>query len=559
MTPTLGRIVVRTRVIATAAVLLCAFRVIEHQSPGAAAQPSCFVTLADGPVQGGDLGASCAFFGIPYAASTGGDNRWRPPKPVQPWTTVLNATGTPSSPVCPAVALVGPPGIVGIEDCLKLNVWVPNPFPADPAPVIVWLHTGAFVVTSANFPGTNGRRLASETGVIVVAPNYRLGPFGFLAHAALSAEDAAGSSGNYGLLDQQAALRWVRDNIAQFGGDPGNVTIAGTSAGGQSVGLQLVSPGSAGLFHRAIIQSAYPTSRWASDQEAKAQGDAFATALGCIEPSTLPGCMRSKSQTQVLTALPVALQQVREPVGPTFWEPSVDGVVIPEQPRALFEAGIFHRAPTIVGFNRDEGWGSFITRSFPSGVSLVQYETWVGSEFGPHAADVLALYTAEATASPIEAMAKIVGDAQFACEARRVARAIERTGTPTFLYSYDYEIDTLSLNHVIHGVESNILFGNNYAAPVFVPHTLGDLDNALHHEMAGYWTRFARTGNPNRGDEAAFSWSPFQRPVGAGRGTDKYMILDVVLSEGARLRETQCDFFEPFFFRSVLAGAPAVQ
>ena len=149
------------------------------------------------------------------------------------------------------------PSLSGSEDCLRLNVWVADPLPNGPAPVIVWLHTGAFTGASANFAGTNGRRVAEETGAVVVAPNYRLGPFGFLVHPALAAEPE-GTAGNYGLLDQRAALRWVQENIAQFGGDPDNVTLAGTSAGGQSVGLHLVSPGSSGLFHRASSRAHIP-------------------------------------------------------------------------------------------------------------------------------------------------------------------------------------------------------------------------------------------------------------------------------------------------------------
>jgi para-nitrobenzyl esterase len=525
----------------------------------AAAQSGCVVTVADGDVQGSNLGAACAFLGIPYAASTAGNNRWRPPQAPTPWAGVLNATGTPAA--CPSVNLAGPtPVFSGVEDCLKLNVWAPNPVPTGPAPVIVWLHTGAFIGASGFFAGHRGQTLAAETSAIVVSPNYRLGPFGFLAHSALDSEDPHSSSGNYGLLDQQAALRWVRDNIAQFGGDPNNVTIAGTSAGGQSVGLQLVSPGSEGLFHRAIIQSAYPTSRWTTDPEAKAQGNAFATALGCTDPAQVLTCMRSSSRDAVLTALPQAAQQVVEPPGRTFWEPSVDGVVIPDQPRIRFESGEFHRVPTVVGFNRDEGWGSFISRfitlSFPSGVNLAQYEGWVMNEFGPHASSVLDFYPASSS-TPIEVMARLVGDVQFVCEARRVARAIERTGTPTYVYSYEYIIDELSAAFVLHGVESNILFGNNYSAPVFPSHTLDAADQALHLTMAGYWTRFAASGNPNRGDDSAFSWPRFNRPDGRGRGTDKYIILDSVIQEGERLRETQCDFFEPFFFRSVLGGVPA--
>jgi len=561
MTGSTKRIVARTRLMTAAMVVLSSVLLIEWRGH-VSAQTSCFVSLAAGDVQGADLGASCAFLGIPYADTTAGANRWRPPQAALPWApNPLNATAPPVT--CPAVAVVGPPSLSGDENCLKLNVWVPDPQPT-PAPVIIWLHSGAFIATSANFPGSNGRRFAELTGAIVVAPNYRLGPFGFLTHIALAAEDPAGSAGNYGLLDQRAALQWVRDNIGQFGGDPGNVTLAGTSAGGQSVGLHLVSPGSTGLFHRAIVQSAYPTTRWATLNEAAADGNAFAAALGCTsqDPVQILACLRMKTRDQVLTALPLGVQQVAEPPGRVFWEPVVDGVVIPDQPRSLFDTGRFYRVPTMLGFNRDEGWGNFIARSFAAGVSLVQYETWVTTEFGPYAADVLGLYPADVDPAssaplPIEAMARVTGDAQFVCEARRLARAVERTGTPTYLYSYEHEIDAVSLDHVNHGLESNILFGNNYQPPLFPSYPLNAEDLALHAAMAGYWTRFAETGNPNRGAESVFSWPPFTRPNGNGRGNDKHIVLQAAIGERARLREAYCDFFEPLFLRSVLGGMPA--
>jgi para-nitrobenzyl esterase len=518
-------------------------------------QPSCLIQLDEGAVQGVDAGASCTFLGIPYAASTAGNNRWRPPQPPAPWMPAVLQANTPPLSCAGYSATLAPQGV---EDCLKLNVWVPDPLPTD-APVIVWIHTGSFMSASANFPSTNGRKLAEETGVIVVAPNYRLGPFGFLSHAALAAEDLHGSSGNYGLLDQQAALRWVRDNIARFGGDPSNVTLAGTSAGGQSTGLHLVIPGSDGLFHRAIVESAYPTTRWASAQEAQLQGAALATALGCSDPLSAVACLRAQSQNAVLTALPVAASQVAEPPGRVFFEPIVDGYIIPEQPRILFENGTFLHVPTIVGFNRDEGWGNFVNRSFPSGVSLQAYTSWIMTEFGAHGADVIARYPAASFSSPAEAMARVVGDVQFTCEARRLARSIERTRTPVFLYSYEYEIDDLSLDHVIHGVETNILFNNPYQPPQFPNHPLDASDVALHAQMAGYWVRFASTGNPNTDDESVVRWPAFKHPTGSGRGADKYLILDSVIREGMRPREAACDFFEPFFFRAVLVSVPASQ
>jgi para-nitrobenzyl esterase len=516
---------------------------------------SCLVSTVAGDVQGTDLGGSCAFLGIPFAASTADSNRWKPPQPAAPWA-LINAT-TPPAP-CPQVLPAGGllPGTT--EDCLRLNIWVSDPPANSPAPVIVWLHTGAFFGASANFLSHNGKRLAEETGAIVVAPNYRLGPFGFLAHSALAAEDPAyPSSGNYGLLDQRAALKWVRDNIAQFGGDPGNVTIAGTSAGGDSVGLHLVSPASGGLFHRAIIQSGYSeTVRRVTHAEATAQGDAFATALGCTDPSQVLGCMRSKTRDQVLLALSQAMLQVVEPPNRVYWEPVVDGVEIPDQPRTLYELGAFHQVPTMIGTTRDEAW-VFTSRSFPAGVSFAQYEGWVANEFGAEAPSVLATYPAANFPSPTDALARVVGDGQFASEARRLARLVERTGTPTFLYSYEYEIDDLSVDHVIHGVESNIIFGNNYVPPVFSNHVLTSADLTLHSAMAGYWTRFAATGNPNSDDDNVVHWPAFKHPPGEGRGVDKYIIFDSAIREGQRPREEQSNFWEPFFFRSMLGALPA--
>jgi para-nitrobenzyl esterase len=518
-------------------------------------QDSCYLTLPQGDVRGLDFRASCAFLGIPYAASPAGGSRWKPPQPRAAWSpAVVDArTGVPQ---CPQVQL--PQGVLlGSEDCLFMNVWTRDLRPAALAPVVVWLHTGAFIGASANFAGSNGRTFAEQTGAVVVAPNYRVGPLGFLAHRALAAEDAMRpTSGNYGFLDQQAALRWVQENIARFGGDPNNVTLAGTSAGGASVGLHLVSPGSAGLYHRAILQSAYlSTTRWTTHQQFSLTGDAWATAIGCTDPSEVLACMRSKTRDQVLTAIPVGTLQIVEPVGRVYWEPVVDGLVVPDQPRALFESGAFHRVPTIIGFNRDEGWGSFITRSFPTGVTLAQYEGWVMNEFGPHGSSVLDIYPASSFASPIEAMARVTADAQFACEGRRLARLIERTRTPIYMYSYEHEIDDLSLDHVIHGVESNIVFGNNYVPPIFAVHDLNDVDRLLHADMLGYWSRFSATGNPNGSD--AVHWPEFKHPTGRGRGSDKYIVLDSAIREDMRLQEVQCNFFEPFFLRSLLGGVPA--
>lgn len=522
---------------------------------GASGQgPSCLVTTVGGDVQGADNGASCSFLGVPFARPPIDALRWTPPHPATPWSpSVLAATAPPLS--CPTV-FTGSPS--GSEDCLKLNIWVSDPPPTAPAPVIVWFHTGGFSAASANFASHNGRRLAETQGVIVVAPNYRHGPFGFLAHPSLAAEDPAyPSTGNYGLLDQRAALQWVRDNIAHFGGDPWNVTIAGTSAGAQSVGLHLVSPGSAQYFHRAIVQSAFPTLRAPTRPEAEAQGQEFAARLGCTDPSTVLACLRLKTRNEVLIAGNQALEQVVEQPNRVHWRPIVDGLVIPDQPRTLLERHAFNHVPLIVGSNRDEGWGNFITRSFPMGVSTAQYESWVSTEFGDDAADVLTAYPPGAYASPMEAMARVVGDGQFTCEARRLARLAQGTGKPVFLYSYEYEIDDLSVDHVIHGVESNIIFGNSYVPPQYANHTLTPSDDALFEAMSEYWTTFADKGSPNREPSRLVRWPAFTRQDEHGAGPDLSLILDATIREARRPREANCDVWERRFLRPMTLDVPA--
>jgi para-nitrobenzyl esterase len=529
--------------------------VFVHSLETPTGQASCLVTTQSGGVQGLDVGASCSFLGVPYAAPPTGSLRWRPPQPAAPWATTLPVTT--QGPNCPNVN-AGP--VQGLEDCLKMNIWVPDPLPTTPVPVIVWFHTGGFVAASNNFAGHRAQRLVEETGVIVVAPNYRLGPFGFLAHTALAAEDPSRPvSGNYGLLDQQWSLQWVRTHVSAFGGDPNNVTIAGTSAGGDSTGLHLVLPGSAGLFHRAIIQSGTPTIRWPTHDESAAQGTAFATALGCTDAATVPACLRLKTLAQIMTAMPVGLQSVVEQAGRAYWYPTVDGVELPAQPRVLFETGQFHQVPTMVGATRDEGAGSFLTRGFSSGVTLAQYESWVATEFGADAAAVLAQYPAGQYPLPADALARIVGDGQFLCECRRLARLLSNVHVPAYLYSYEYEIDDLAPDRVIHGVEANILFGNNYVPPQFANHPLNAFDNALHAQMAGYWSRFAATGNPNVDDDSVVHWHTSRHPQGDGRGADRHLVLDLTIRSDKRLREDACNSWEPFFFRSMLTGRPAWQ
>ena len=513
--------------------------------------PSCLVATAGGDVQGVDRGDSCAFLGIPYAAPPIGQLRWKPPQPPAGWTGPLNVTTPPSG--CASINAMGQP--TGSEDCLKLNVWTPDPRRASKAPVIVWLHTGSFVAASANQGAHNGQHLAEETGTIVVAPNYRLGPLGFLAHPALSDEDASyPSSGNYGLLDQRAALEWVQANIAAFGGDPSRVTIAGTSAGAHSVSLHVTSPGSAGLFHRAVMQSGFGTFKFPTRDEAEDQGARLATALGCIDPAGVLTCLRASTRQQVLLALSLGSFEFRE--RPVHWTPNVDGLEVRDQPRRLYESGDFARVPVLLGVNRDEGW-TFVTRSFSAAMTPGDYESAIDAEFGDDAAAVLARYPAGATADPRDALSQLTGDAEYVCEAQRLARAVERTGAPVFMYSFEYEVDAIAPDRVIHGLETNFVFGNDFGPPLISSLPLTGEDRVLARAMGGYWSRFAATGNPNTDDPTIVHWPAFKHPTGPGRGSAKYLTFGNTIREGQRLKEAECMFWSPFFFRSLVGPVPA--
>ena len=523
---------------------LLVFFVPNAASQSASISSTCLVMTSGGLVQGQDLGTTCAFLGIPYVAAPTGNLRWKPPQPKAPWAPATLNVITP------------PPSCTANEDCLKLNVWAPKQLLVDPAPVLVWFHTGGFSAASANFAANNGQKLAEQTGVIVVAPNYRLGPLGFLAHRALTAENPAyASSGNYGLLDQRAAMAWVRDNIRAFGGDSHNVTIGGQSAGSHSVSLHMVSPASWGLFQHAIMQSGYASTRWRTRQEAEALGDQVATVLGCMDPSQVLSCLRGKTFSQVLAAFPSGRDQIVEP-GTMTWSPVVDGLEIPDQPRLQYERGAFSRVPVLLGATKDDGW-VFVDRSFPSGVTESQYQSVIQTEFGPYAPDFLTRYPLSLFPTPKDALAQIADDVEYICEAVRIAHLVERTGTPVFLYSFEYIVEGIASNRSIHGLDTNLAFINNYATNFPAAHVLNAADLALAGAMSGYFTRFAATGSPNTDDETVVHWPEFKSPAGRGRGAEKYIIFNSTIVEGKRLREQQCNFEEPFFFRTISGPIPA--
>lgn len=306
------------------------------------------VETAAGPVQGIVRATTVQYLGIPFGAPPVGELRWRPPVKAQPWTNVRDASQAASH--C-LQALPSQDGINSSEDCLYLNVYAPKSTLAgkdvkpSPKPVMVWIYGGA------NFHGASNifdaTPLAETGDVVVVTLNYRVGPLGFLAHPALDAEDHPAV--NYGVMDQQLALQWVRENIARFGGDSKNVTIFGESAGGMNSATHLISPLSAGLFDKAIIQSGAYQLDTPSLADSEVQGAAFAARVGCRDAATAAACLRALPADKLM-----AEGGEINTLAAAHPQSTVDGKILPEAQRAAFAAGHFKRVPVLAGSTRDE-------------------------------------------------------------------------------------------------------------------------------------------------------------------------------------------------------------
>ncbi|MGW8063457.1 carboxylesterase/lipase family protein [Streptomyces ziwulingensis] len=435
------------------------------------------------------------YLGIPYAAPPVGERRWKPPAPPERWSGVRDAT-SPGNPCMQADSstpwgdLAGPG--TPSEDCLYLNVHTPAERSLRHRPVMVWMHGGGFTIGSGTF--YDGGELAARGDVVVVTLNYRLGAFGYLAHPGLAGESAEGVSGNYGLLDQQAALRWVRQNIAAFGGDPGNVTAFGESAGGGSVCQHLVSPRAAGLFHRAVAQSGcgFPLPTQESQQRS---GASWAGSLGCADVA----CLRAKPAGELLAAS-------RNPTA--RWVPNVDGRVLPLQIADALESGRFHRVPVLQGTTADEGRLTVATTYDLAGRPLTAagYPVAVRALYGDRADAILARYPLSDHGTPAEALGAVLTDSQFACLQSRTAQLM---AGHTRSYQYEFA-DRQAMDHLNlpisfplgapHGSEIRYVFGGVSGTPA---------QNALAAKMLGYWTNFAHTGVPYAAD--APRWNQYPR------------------------------------------------
>jgi len=466
-----------------------------------AAQKSPVVATDNGPIRGTTIGQMQAFLGIPYAAAPVGDLRWRPPQANPGWNGVLDASQF--GPHCPQLASpYGTPSTT--EDCLYLNVFTPdkpNSGPPHLLPVMFWIHGGGLVVGESD--AYDPTPLVAND-VIVVTINYRIGELGFLAHPALSAESPTGASGNYGLMDQQAAMSWVQRNIRAFGGDADNVTIFGESAGGLSVHSQLASPLAAGLFHKAIVESGAYSLTQPSLAAAEASGTAFATGAGCS--SQTAACLRSLSVSTILAAQTAGTMV-----------PNLDGFVLSLTVGSAFSTGQFNRVPVIEGSNHDE-WRLFVAQTeVATGTPLTAagYIPAIAATLGvslPVATLIATEYPLAAYSSPSVALGAIGTDAVFSCNARHAAGRLSQF-VPTYQYEFnDPNAPMLYLPPVsfptgaYHASELDYIFDINQT-PVPNP-GLSPTQQALSDAMVGYWTQFARSGDPN--SVGAPTWPLFE-------------------------------------------------
>jgi len=436
------------------------------------------------------------FLGIPYAKPPVGDLRWRAPQPAEPWAGTRDATRFGSS--CPQAADMFGPASVN-EDCLTLNVYSPETPSATPRPVLVYIHGGGFWSGAGSY--YDGAVLAREIDAVVVTINYRLGVFGFLSTTGVRAENKAL---NFGLQDQFAALGWVQKQIGAFGGDPSRVTISGQSAGAGAACLALISPKSAGLFHRAIMHSAPCTMATAPLSKAIAKGDGMATKAGCPTGPGQMACLRSKPAADLLAAAQITVPY--KALSESFWPATIDGDTVPSAVMAALTRGQFQRVPVMLGTTQDEGkgligWG--FHGIFGRSVTQDEYNSAMKDFAGDLAGGlVTAFYPASRYGSVDLALGQALTDVALACPNHTAANALSAQ-VPTYAFEFadtqapQFFDDALSPKGwgAYHMGELLYVFGTPVSGLSFPG--LSPAQQTLSEQMQNYWRQFVATGNPN--------------------------------------------------------------
>jgi para-nitrobenzyl esterase len=472
----------------------------QTQQPQPGLPPVPVVRASAGPVQGLDNNGVHEYLGIPYAQPPVGDLRWQPPQPYPQWTDTRKATHF--GPACAQITTLGP--FAGPannnEDCLYLNVFTPKQAGSEKLAVLVWIHGGG------NFDGASNdydaSKLASKGNLVVVTLNYRLGLLGWLANPALDREGHP--FGNYGLLDQQLALKWVQKNIASFGGDPKRVAVGGQSAGSIDASAHVVSPLAAGLFHRAIFESVLLDS--ISLSAAEKLGIAFSAAAGCGSGSgpDAAACLRRLSAETILK-----LQGTESANGPyVTTAPIADGTIVPSQ--GLFDAfknGKFAHMPMMSGFTHDEynfpiAISEYFSAAPRAPVSEADVRKYIETTYGANASKVIAAYNADSYATPQLAL-DAMGTGSLICPQQAVNRILS---SQVPLYAYEFNDRTAPFffpelpgfqSLAYHTADIQYLFSGYHGGARGIAHPLNGAQEQLSDELVTAWANFARTGNPN--------------------------------------------------------------
>lgn len=487
MTPRLGGVR-----LAAAGALAATALAVPSMSAGAHPPGPGVVRVDSGWLRGSVAEDHVTYSAIPYAAPPVGERRWRPPTSPRRWSGVRDAT-TPS-PYCPQSAPENPEnpeGVVGQEDCLYLDVTTPRDARQERRlPVLVWLHGGG--LTSGGAREQDGARISVAGDMVVVDINYRLGALGFLTTPELG-------DGNYGLMDQAAALRWVRRNIARFGGDPRNVTLAGQSGGARSVCAQLASPFSWGLFDRAISQSGACDNPVPTRSAAREFGASATEELGCATADDVAGCLRERSPARLVGTLAGVGFSLTGRAADRPWNPVAGTWMLPWQPGWAMRHGLAARVPLLVGSTRDE------MRSFVSGAAALpdeQYRTMMTDTFGDAAGIVLDAYPVTAYRSPALALATVLTDWGANIGACPVLRTAAAAADRQPVYAYEFAEDSRQVTDqdfplgAYHGLDLpylwdlDLLWGNPH--PELTPE-----QERFSATMIDYWSAFSRAGDPN--------------------------------------------------------------
>ena len=507
-------------------------------APRVAAAEAPVVKAPAGAVRGVAQDGLSVFKGLPYAAPPVGALRWKPPAAPPTWSGVRDAADF--GPACPqpkprAGSIYASPLKSMSEDCLSLNIWAPTA--ARKAPVLVWIHGGSLVAGSSSEGMYDGAALARR-GIVVVSINYRLGVLGYMALPELSAESPDHVSGNYGLLDQIAALKWVRENIAAFGGDPANVTIAGESAGGLSVMYLMASPPARGLFGKAIAQSAYMVST--PDLREPRHGHVPAEVMGAttaakLGAKSLADLRAMDAETLTTGALMAGFQ--------TFG--AVDGKVLPRQLVDTFDAGEQARVPILAGFNSGE-IRSLRVLAPPPPADAAAYEKEIRARYGDLADDFLKLYP---SSDMPESVLLTTRDALYGWTAERLVAKQTVVGQPGYLYLWDhgYPAAEAAGLHGFHASELPYVFGTANATPPAWPKNPDTPEEArLTAAMGDYWASFAKDGAPRAAGQPA--WKPY----GTARA---YMAFAAGPQPGVHLRPGMYELNEAVMCRRRAQGA----